>query len=89
MIPHGLFAHADLFLLFWDASRNCRGSDLFKRAQISDNHAMEEMILVLEKMGFPQNETERVRAFYRDDPEGLRDYVLYMRAILDDRHEYI
>ena len=50
---------------------------------------MGEMILVLEKMGFPQNETERVRAFYRDDPEGLRDYVLYMRAILDDRHEYI
>ena len=44
---------------------------------------------ILKELGIPANERKRLRAYYRDDPIGLRDYVLYMQAILDDRHEYI
>lgn len=57
--------------------------------EMRDNYAMEEMMKHLETIGLPAEERERVRARYRDDPEGLRRYVLYMRAAYDDRHEYL
>lgn len=50
---------------------------------------MEEMIKQLENIGLQAEERERIRAYYRNDPEGLRCYVMYMRALLDDRHEYM
>ena len=50
---------------------------------------VEEMIAELARIGMPDRECRRIRAEYRDDLEGLAMYVLYMRAILDDRHEYV
>lgn len=50
---------------------------------------MEEMIAVLKRIGMPDEECNRVREQYRDDLEGLTMYVLYLRAILDDCHEYV
>ena len=44
---------------------------------------------MLLQIGLPVDEVQRVREFYRDDESGLREYVGYMRAVLDDRHEYI
>lgn len=54
-----------------------------------DNKTMDEMIMTLSKLGLPAEECERIRAFYKNDTEGLREYVVYMRAMLDDRHEYV
>ena len=50
---------------------------------------MEEMIATLRGIGMPEEECMRVREQYRDDLEGLTMYVLYLRAILDDCHEYV
>lgn len=50
---------------------------------------METLLQILTDIGLPADEVRRVREYYRDDMDGLRDYVLYMRAILDDRHEYV
>lgn len=50
---------------------------------------MEEMLGILKDIGLPECERDRIRDQYRDDLEGLAMYVLYMRAILDDRHEYV
>ena len=50
---------------------------------------MEELKKLLKQIGIPAKERKRILAYYRDDPIGLKDYVLYMRAELDDRHEYI
>lgn len=50
---------------------------------------MEEMIAVLESIGVPVEECMRLRRYYENDLDGLAEYVLYMRAILDDRHEYV
>lgn len=47
------------------------------------------MIQTLEAIGVNAEERERIRAEYTNDPEGLRRLVLYMRAELDDRHEYL
>ena len=52
------------------------------------NH-MEEMISVLKRIGLPESECARIQDEYRNDLEGLSELVLYMRAILDDRHEYV
>ena len=49
---------------------------------------MEEMIRVLEKLGLPSDEIERIRNYYRDDLDGLTRYVLYMRAMFDDFYQY-
>lgn len=43
---------------------------------------------MLKALGLPAEERKRIQAYYIDDPDGLRQYVLYMRTILDDRHEY-
>ena len=46
------------------------------------------MIMLLQ-IGLPVDEVQRVSECYRDDEPGLREYVGYMRAVLDDRHEYV
>ena len=50
---------------------------------------VDEMIATLKRIGVPDSECNRLREQYRDDLDGLAMYVLYMRAILDDRHEYV
>ena len=50
---------------------------------------MEEMMKTLETIGFPADELNRIRAYYAGDPEGLSHYVRYVRAMFDDRHEYL
>ena len=50
---------------------------------------VDEMIDTLKRIGVPDSECNRLREQYRDDLDGLAMYVLYMRAILDDRHEYV
>ena len=50
---------------------------------------MKELMRILKALGIPAEERKEIQAAYRDDPIGLRDYVLYMRAVLDDRHEYL
>ena len=52
------------------------------------NYAMKELMKMLEKLGLTAEERDRICAYYTGDPDGLRAYVLYMRAMLDDRHEY-
>ena len=50
---------------------------------------MEQLLETLQNIGLPAVEIERIKAFYQNDLEGLRSYTLFMRAMLDDRHEYI
>lgn len=50
---------------------------------------MEQLLKTLLDIGLPDAEVQRIREYYRNDEPGLRDYVLYMRAMCDDRHEYI
>ena len=50
---------------------------------------MEQIIQTLSCIGMPVTEIERVLAYYGEDMDGLQHYVLYMRAMLDDRHEYL
>ena len=50
---------------------------------------MEKLLQTLYEIGLPVAEVLRVGECYRDDEPGLREYVGYMRAMLDDRHEYI
>ena len=50
---------------------------------------MEEMIAVLKRIGIQDSECARIREYYRDDIDGLAEYVLYMRAMFDDTHEYV
>jgi hypothetical protein len=50
---------------------------------------MEEMIKTLRRIGLPGEEIERIKAYYRNDLDGLKSYVLYMRALFDDCHEYV
>lgn len=45
--------------------------------------------MILKYIGFTDDEIARIEDFYADDPEGLRDYLLYIQALFDDRHEYI
>ena len=47
------------------------------------------MIKTLRRIGLPGEEIERIKAYYRNDLDGLRSYVLYMRALFDDYHEYM
>jgi len=57
--------------------------------QTWDNMGMEEMMNTLRRIGLPGEEIERIKAYYRNDPDGLKNYVLYMKALFDDCHEYI
>ena len=54
-----------------------------------DNLPMEQMIETLQRIGLPAAEIERVKRYYGNDIDGLSNYVLYMRAMFDDRHEYL
>lgn len=49
---------------------------------------MEEMIGTLKRIGLPDDEVKRIREQYRDDIDGLAAYVLYMRAMFDDKNQY-
>ena len=51
--------------------------------------SMEEMIKTLRRIGLPGEEIERITAYYRNDLDGLKHYVMYMRALFDDCHEYL
>ena len=51
--------------------------------------SMEEMIKTLKRIGLPAEEITRVTTYYGSDMDGLRNYVLYMRAMFDDCHEYV
>ena len=53
------------------------------------NLAMEQLLKTLSESGMPDAEVQRIREYYRNDEAGLRDYVLYIRAMFDDRHEYV
>jgi hypothetical protein len=44
---------------------------------------------MLVKIGLPAAEIERVKRYYANDIDGLSEYVLYMKAMFDDRHEYV
>ena len=50
---------------------------------------MEDMMATLERLGIPADERKRIREHYGDDMDGLSEYVLYMRIMLDDWHEYL
>lgn len=50
---------------------------------------MEEMMYFLKRIGMPDEECKRIREQYRDDLDGLSMYVLYMRAMFDDKREYV
>jgi hypothetical protein len=50
---------------------------------------MDDLIEMLVKIGLPAAEIERVKRYYGNDIDGLSAYVLYMRAMFDDRHEYL
>ena len=70
-------------------SRNCPACDLSHRRCLWDNIGMDQIIETLVKIGLPASEIERVKRYYGNDMDGLRNYVLYMRAMFDDRHEYL
>lgn len=57
--------------------------------EMTDNRGMNELLQTLEKIGLPADEVQRVAECYRDDEDGLTRYVLYIKALFDDRHEYI
>lgn len=67
--------------------RHLRG--LSPRRCLWDNIGMDQMIETLVKIGLPASEIERVKRYYGNDMDGLRNYVLYMRAMFDDRREYV
>ena len=50
---------------------------------------MEKMIAVLERLGISEDECKRIVDFYRDDIDGLTMFVLHIKAMFDDAHEYI
>lgn len=50
---------------------------------------MEQLLKKLAEIGLPPEELQRIIEYYQDDESGLRSYVSYMRAIIDDRHEYV
>jgi len=50
---------------------------------------MEQLLKILSEIGMPDHEVQRIREYYRDDEPGLTEYVTYIRALMDDRHEYV
>lgn len=54
-----------------------------------DNSNMEQLLKTLSEIGLPDDEVRRIGECYRNDLDGLTHYVMYMRAMLDDRHEYL
>ena len=64
-------------------------SGMSKNSPETDNGGMDELLKTLKEIGVPTKEIQRVSDCYQGDVPGLKDYVLYMRAMLDDRHEYL
>lgn len=50
---------------------------------------MEQLLKTLFEIGLSAEEVRRIEERYQGDINGLRFYVCYMRAILDDRHEFV
>lgn len=50
---------------------------------------MEQLLKTLEEIGLTPEELRNIAEYFREDESGLRSYVSYMRAIIDDRHEYV
>ena len=50
---------------------------------------METLLKMLEDLGMPPGEVNRIRAYYQNDYDGLQEYVVYVKALMDDRHEYV
>ena len=50
---------------------------------------MEQLLQTLRDIGMPMDEIERIRTYYWNDKAGLQQYVMYIRALFDDRHEYL
>lgn len=69
--------------------RKCPVRGLSFSLKIQHNTAMEKLIQTLQDLGLPPPEVQRIQIYYEGDEAGLREYVLYMRAVLDDRHEYV
>lgn len=80
--------YAGLFL-FAKMSRNWHLPDLLIIVLFCHNGGMEKLLKTLSEIGMPDAEVQRIREYYRDDEAGLRDYVTYIRAMFDDRHEYV
>lgn len=72
-----------------DMSLKCPERVLLGWAGLWDNYHMEQLLTTLTEIGIPADEVQRVRRHYRGNVPGLRQYVLYMKAMLDDRHEYL
>ena len=70
-------------------SANCPPGVLSDCTQNGDNIAMEQLLKILSEIGMPDHEVQRIREYYRDDEPGLTEYVTYIRALMDDRHEYL
>ena len=50
---------------------------------------MGKLLEILKIIGVSAEETERICALYEQDPDGVMEYYLYLRAVFDDRHEYV
>ena len=70
-------------------SRNRPAGVLSNSARKWDNYPINELIETLKRIGLPAAEIERVKRYYGNDIDGMRQYVLYMRAMFDDRNEYM
>ena len=51
-------------------------------------NSVDDMMMTLERIGVPENERKRIKEYYGDDLDGMSEYVLYMRAMLDDFDQY-
>ena len=69
--------------------RSCREIPKSQIMTVKGVTEMDELLATLEKIGIPEDERMRVREYYGDDLDGMSEYVLYMRAMLDDRYEYV
>ena len=52
---------------------------------VRDNSAMEKMIEWLRSIGWTDDGLTYVAAHYDE----LQEYLMYLRAVYDDRHEYV
>ena len=50
---------------------------------------MNELLETLRRLGLPSGEIAEIEKRFENDLDGLTMYALYVRAELDDRHEYL
>ena len=53
------------------------------------NYSMEELIKTLENIGIPATDLAEIQEHYRDNIIGLKEYVMLMRMMFDDRKEFV